>query len=63
MAVPVDTRLIGTAVAAEPEAFLLTLGSREGLSWVLRNRRMAFTTNSGARQLERGDRLSRPLMV
>lgn len=44
-------------MASDGQAFLLTLGSREGLRWVLQNRRMAFTTSSGALQLDVGDRL------
>ena len=33
------------------------MGSLEGLSWVLSTGRMAFTGNSGSRQLQSGDRL------
>lgn len=44
-------------MASDGQAFLLTLGSREGLRWVLQTGRMAFTSSSGALQLEVGDRL------
>jgi hypothetical protein len=44
---------------ARPSSFLLILGEREGLSWVLENRRMAFTRRGAqdARGLRKSDRL------
>jgi hypothetical protein len=46
-------------VKTEPRSYLLILGERQGLAWVLQNRRMAFTTR-GAREaqvLRKGDGL------
>jgi hypothetical protein len=44
---------------AGPSTQLLILGDRDGLSWVLRNRRMAFTESRAAEvgRLRAGDRL------
>jgi hypothetical protein len=46
-------------MAAAPQTYLLILGHREGLAWVLRNSRMAFTESRAAEgaQLTVGDRL------
>jgi hypothetical protein len=48
-----------TSRVARPSAYLLILGDRDGLAWVLRNRRMAFTESRAAEvsELRRGDRL------
>jgi hypothetical protein len=45
--------------ASRPSRYLLILGDRDGLAWVLRNRRMAFTESRAAeiRELRSGDRL------
>jgi hypothetical protein len=44
-------------VSGPSTSYLLTLGNTEGLKWVLANKRMAFTANSGWNYLQRGDRL------
>jgi hypothetical protein len=48
-----------SAPSTRPSTYLLILGDREGLSWVLHNRRMAFTESRAAEvaDLRAGDRL------
>jgi hypothetical protein len=52
-------RAVAANAVRRPSAFLLILGDRDGLSWVLRNRRMAFTESraSEVAALRAGDRL------